>query len=127
MRRPTPEVLDLLASCSPGVAELALALRRVVLSEAPQAEEVPYSVYAQVIVFKIPERKGGAFCYVAAYAHHVNLGFYNGTALPDPHRLLEGTGKKMRHIKFQSPNDLQPALLRGYIRAAMERIGGADC
>src|SRR5215469_12693280 len=62
MRKPSPQLLDLLAVCSPGVTNLALALRELVLSEAPEAEEVLYSVYAQVIVFKIPGRKRGAFC-----------------------------------------------------------------
>src|SRR5205823_5618169 len=75
MRRPSPELLSLLTDCNPGVAQLALALRELVLTEAPESEEVLYSVYAEVVVFKIPRVKGGAFCYVAAYARHVNLGF----------------------------------------------------
>jgi len=61
---------------------LALALRELVLMEAPEAEEVLYSVYAEVIVFRFPGRKRGAFCYVAAYSHHVNLGFYYGAEWP---------------------------------------------
>jgi len=121
MRKPSPQLLDLLADCSPGVAQLALALRELVLTEAPEAEEVLYSVYAEVIVFKLPKVKGGAFCYVAAYARHVNLGFYRGGELPDPRRVLKGTGKKMRHIRFDSPDDLRHGYLRTYIRAAIER------
>ena len=61
MRKPSPQLLDLLADCSPGVTHLALALRELVLTEAPEAEEVLYSVYAQVIVFKLSGRKRGAF------------------------------------------------------------------
>ncbi len=121
MRRPSPELLDLLADCAPGVAQLALALRELVLREAPEAEELLYSVYAEVIVFKLPQVKGGAFCYVAAYSHHVNLGFYQGGELPDPHRVLKGTGKKMRHIRFDSLDDLEHGYLRTYIRAAIDQ------
>jgi len=102
---------------------LALALRELVLMEAPEAEEVLYSVYAEVIVFRFPGRKRGAFCYVAAYSHHVNLGFYYGAELPDPHRALKGTGKRMRHIRFDSPDDLRHSYLRGYIRSAIELLG----
>jgi hypothetical protein len=62
MRKPSLELLDLLAACSPGVARLTLALRELVLKEAPEADEVLYSVYAEVIVFKFPGRPGSAFC-----------------------------------------------------------------
>jgi hypothetical protein len=125
MRKPSPQLLDLLADCSPGVTHLALALRELVLTEAPEAEEVLYSVYAEVIVFKFAGRKRGAFCYVAAYSSHVNLGFYLGAQLPDPPRVLTGTGKKMRHIRFDSPDDLRPRYLPTYIRSAIELVGAA--
>ncbi|HTC91687.1 MAG TPA: DUF1801 domain-containing protein [Bryobacteraceae bacterium] len=125
MRKPSPQLLDLLADCSPGVTHLALALRELVLSEAPEAEEVLYSVYAEVIVFKFAGRKRGAFCYVAAYSNHVNLGFYLGAELPDPHRVLKGTGKKMRHIRFDSPDEPLPRYLRTHIRSAIELVGPA--
>jgi hypothetical protein len=105
------------------VAHLALALRELVLTEAPEAEEVLYSVYAQVIVFKLPGRKRGAFCNVAAYSRHVNLVFYYGAELPDPQGVLTGTGKKMRHIRFDSPDDLRHRYLRTYLRSAIELVG----
>ena len=123
MRKPSPQLLDLLADCSPGVTHLALALRELVLTESPEGEEALYSVYAEVIVFKFAGRKRGAFCYVAAYSNHVNLGFYLGAQLPDPHRVLKGTGKKMRHIRFDSPDDLRPRYLRTYVRSAIELVG----
>jgi hypothetical protein len=41
-----------------------------------------------------------AFGYVAAFKDHVNLGFFFGALLPDPARLLEGTGKRGRHVKL---------------------------
>lgn len=42
-----------------------------------------------------------AFGYVNVFTSHVNVGFYNGALLKDPHKLLLGTGKRMRHVKFQ--------------------------
>jgi hypothetical protein len=41
------------------------------------------------------------FGYVNAFTAHVNVGFFHGAALPDPARLLEGTGKRMRHVKLR--------------------------
>ena len=125
MRRPSPELLDLLTDRTPGVAQLALALRELVLTEAPEAEELLYSVYAEVIVFKLPKVKGGAFCYVAAYSRHVNLGFHRGGELADPDCVLKGTGKKMRHIRFDCLDGMEHGYLRKYIRAAIEQAGAA--
>ncbi len=42
-----------------------------------------------------------AFAYVDAFSAHVNLGFYEGASLPDPASLLEGAGKRMRHVKLR--------------------------
>jgi hypothetical protein len=41
------------------------------------------------------------FGYVNIFTSHVNVGFFHGAALPDPARLLEGTGKFMRHVKLR--------------------------
>ena len=42
-----------------------------------------------------------AFCYVNAFTAHVNVGFFLGAWLDDPAGLLEGTGKRMRHVKLK--------------------------
>jgi hypothetical protein len=122
VRQPGPQLLDFLGACLPAVARMALALRDLVLSEAPDAEEVLYSVYAEVIVFKLPGRPGGAFCNVAACSRHVNLVFYRGSELPDPHHVMKGSGKKMRHIRFDSVEEVDRGFVRSYIRAAIEQL-----
>jgi hypothetical protein len=40
------------------------------------------------------------FGYVDVFTSHVNVGFFHGATLPDPARLLQGTGKFMRHVKL---------------------------
>lgn len=42
-----------------------------------------------------------AFAYVDAFGAHAAIGFYEGASLPDPARLLEGGGKRMRHVKLR--------------------------
>lgn len=42
-----------------------------------------------------------AFGYVNVLTSHVNVGFFQGSSLPDPSRLLQGTGKFMRHVKVK--------------------------
>jgi hypothetical protein len=41
-----------------------------------------------------------AFGYVNAYRDHVNVGFFRGSEIADPARLLVGTGRFMRHVKL---------------------------
>jgi hypothetical protein len=41
------------------------------------------------------------FGYVNVFTAHVNVGFFQGASLPDPTRLLQGTGKFMRHGKLK--------------------------
>lgn len=42
-----------------------------------------------------------AFGYVNVFTAHVNVGFFLGAWLDDPAGLLEGTGKRMRHVKLK--------------------------
>lgn len=42
------------------------------------------------------------FAYVNVYTAHVNVGFFHGASLPDPHRLPQGSGKFMRHVKLKA-------------------------
>jgi hypothetical protein len=59
-----------------------------------------------------------AFGYVDAFTAHVNVGFFRGAELPDPGRLLEGTGRFMRHVKLRPGHHVDAAALTTLIRAA---------
>ena len=58
------------------------------------------------------------FGYVNIFRAHVNVGFFNGAALPDPAGLLKGTGKRMRHVKLMPYTDANTAALAALIAAA---------
>jgi hypothetical protein len=121
-RSPDPQLLGFLEAYDPHIADLALALREVILEEAPDASESIYQVYTVAIWFGFSGKMKDMFCYIATNAGHVNLGFPHGTSMPDPNRLLEGEGKTMRHIKFRSRSDLERPFVRRYIQAAMEQV-----
>ena len=59
-----------------------------------------------------------AFAYVAVFRAHANVGFFRGAELRDPAGLLEGTGKRMRHVKVKPGIDLDSAALEALIEAA---------
>ena len=53
------------------------------------------------------------FGYVNVFTWHVNVGFFHGASLPDPARILQGTGKFMRHVKLRPETPANtPALSR---------------
>ena len=63
-----------------------------------------------------------AFGYVDAFSVHVNVGFFYGVALDDPAGLLEGAGKRMRHVKLRWAQDVDAAALSELIAAAYRDI-----
>jgi hypothetical protein len=55
--------------------------------------------------------KDAPFGYVNSFKSHVNVGFFHGAALEDPAGLLQGSGKRMRHVKLKPGTELNvPAL-----------------
>jgi hypothetical protein len=126
MRRPPdPQLLGFLESYDRHISDLALALREIVLEEAPDASESVYQVYTVAIWFGFSGKMKDMFCYIATNAKHVNLGFPHGTSLADPYGVLEGDGKTMRHIKFASLGDVERPFVRRYIQTAMEQAAPA--
>jgi hypothetical protein len=59
-----------------------------------------------------------AFGYVNTFRSHVNVGFFNGAALRDPMNLLEGTGKRMRHVKLKPGRYIDSSSLTALIQDA---------
>lgn len=66
--------------------------------------------------------RDAAFAYVNAFRAHVNVGFFHGVALPDPASLLQGDGKRMRHVKIRPGLALDEPALEALIAAAYRDI-----
>jgi len=63
-----------------------------------------------------------AFAYVDAFAAHASLGFFHGVDLADPAGLLQGAGKRMRHVKLSWGHPPDGAALGALIDAAYRDI-----
>ena len=59
-----------------------------------------------------------AFGYVNVFTAHVNVGFFRGAEIADPHRLLEGNGTFMRHVKLRPEHDVDASALTKLIETA---------
>jgi len=62
------------------------------------------------------------FGYVNTFKNHVNVGFFYGALLEDPAGLLEGSGKRMRHVKLRPGSAFDTQGLRNLIDAAYADI-----
>jgi Domain of unknown function (DU1801) len=58
------------------------------------------------------------FGYVNCFKSHLNVGFFNGAELADPVGLLQGSGKRVRHVKLKPGLELNSAALCDLIDAA---------
>jgi hypothetical protein len=118
--KPRPEYLKFLSAYEPRITELALAARKLVLEEAPEAIELIYDAYSAVTVgYSFTGRPGDAFIHIAAYARWVNLGFNYGSQLEDPRKVLQGTGQWIRHIRITEPADVKDPVLRAFVNSAI--------
>ena len=120
MRKAPEELREFLSLYDPNIAKLFFATRRIVLSAAPEANELIYNAYnAVTAAYAFSSRLQEAFCHVAAYSGHVNLGFNRGAELSDPAGVLVGSGARIRHIRIGRPADLRAPALQPLLRAAV--------
>ncbi|MBX3275535.1 MAG: DUF1801 domain-containing protein [Sandaracinaceae bacterium] len=109
---------ELLEASAPGVRPLLLEARRLVRELHPEVDEEVRLGDRAVSWGLGPKKMTEGYAYVMPHATHANLGFYQGALLDDPAGLLEGTGKRMRHAKLKTVEDVERC--RGLLVAALE-------
>ena len=111
---------DAITESAPHSQMLARRIRELIAHIYPHVVEVPWP-HQQTVGYGIgPKKMSEHFCYIDAHRNHVNLGFNYGADLPDPDHLLEGSGKRFRHIKFHNAEDVKRPALRRLLEAAIE-------
>lgn len=109
---------DFLANYSPQVRELALGTRALILRVFPDALEL-VDAPSKIIAYGRGRKYADLVCALAPFRGHVNLMFARGAALPDPAGLLQGTGKRARHVRLTSPAGLDNPALFTLLEAAL--------
>lgn len=110
---------DLMAGVPAELEMVARRLRDLVLDVHPQSVEVVRLGDNAASYGVGPKKMSEAYCYIMSQNRWVNLGFYHGAVLPDPNGLLEGTGKRLRHVKVRSLTAVADPALRALIEAAL--------
>jgi hypothetical protein len=110
---------DLLDACSPAVQRLVVDARRYVRRWLPAASE-SVDIKARRIGYSYGPGYKGLVCTLILSKAGVKLGLVGGAALPDPHGLLEGSGKVHRHVPLSAPRDLRRPGVRELLLGASD-------
>jgi hypothetical protein len=62
----------------------------------------------------------GPMIWMKAYPKHVDIGFWRGTEMEDPKKVLTGDGERMRHIKITSVKEIPADALRDLVKQAVK-------
>ena len=124
MKTTTPEkqLAGFIAKFTPEVAALIRAARKRMRARLPRATEFVYDNYNFFVVGYGPgERPSEAIFSLAAQAKGVSLCFLQGKGLPDPKKILRGSGNLVRNIRLESAATLDRPEIRALMTAALER------
>jgi hypothetical protein len=104
---------DLFGTYSPDVQAIAHRLREMIFEVLPEAQETVYLGWRIALYKEITE-----ICGIQPASDRCNFYLTKGAFLRDPHGLLEGTGKSIRHVKVRSVVGLPIDDLQELIRQA---------
>ena len=112
------DVDRLLSEHSPELQAIERALRATIRAEFPGAvEQVDFS--NKLIAFGRSMKIRGLLFALIAHKSHVNLQLADGAVLPDHDGLIEGTGKRIRHIKVRTVAEASSTAVVAAIRAQL--------
>jgi hypothetical protein len=116
---------EVLAQASPNLQPVCQALKMAIAALHPQYTEVAWPRLGIASYGIGPKKMTEHYAYIAVQSSHVNLGFYRGAQFKDPDRLLQGTGKGLRHVKLHRASEADsPALIALLVEAIKERQEG---
>ncbi|SRR5260221_1315062 len=117
----TKDLLKFLKPFPDDVKERVLWLREFVWDLYPQTNELIYDNYNAVAFGWSPTDKvGHTFCSIAVgrTSHNVHFGFYWGSEIADPQKILIGQGNQYRYILVPDKKDFPTAYIKKLVKEA---------
>jgi hypothetical protein len=111
----SPEVDAYIAKLGYEFEDIATSLRDLIFEAIPEITE---SFKWKQPVYE----RDGLICYIAGFSEYVALGFYHGAYIDDPKKMLEGTGKQLRHIKIHNSQELK----KGYFEKLLQEAANLE-
>lgn len=118
---PQAQLNAFLSKYNDGMQALTKKVLAGMRKRVPGAVELVYDNYnALVIAFAATERATDAILSIAVYPRWVNLFFAHGATLLDPKKILQGSGKTVRHVVLREAADLDDREIGALIKRALE-------
>ena len=117
----TKNLLKFLTPFPDEIREMAMWLREFVWDLYPKTNELIYDNYNAVAFGWSPTDKvGHTFCSIAVgrSSYNVHFGFYWGSEISDPDKILLGQGNQYRYILVKSKNDFPKAYIKKLVKEA---------
>jgi hypothetical protein len=113
------QLAGFIAKFDPILAKLIRSVRRALRQRFPTANELVYDNYNFFVIgYSSSERPSDTIVSLAANAKGVGLSFYYGATLPDPHKILLGSGNQNRFIRLESAATLGRPGVEALLKAA---------
>ena len=104
---PDKQIAGFLAKFDHALANKIQACRTILRKRFPTAVEIVYDNYNFLVFgFAATDRPSSTLVAIAANSKGVGLSFYWGATLPDPHKILEGSGSQNRFVRLPTPETL---------------------
>jgi len=121
-RSPEKELAAFVAKFTPAMAARIRAARKRMRALLPTAIELVYDNYNFFVIGYGPsERASEAIFSLAAHANGLALCFLQGAKLPDPKKILRGSGNVVRNVRLEDDATIDRPEVRALIRVALQR------
>ena len=122
VKTPERQLDEFISKYSPTVQAIAREALTKMRQRLPGAIELVYDNYnALAIGFGPTERASEVFFSIALFPRWVSLFVMGGAHLPDPHNILKGSGKGVRHIVLENAATLERPAVQTIMKLALER------
>ena len=103
----------------PSVKQLATSTRNFLLKIIPEAKE-EVDIPAKMIAYGLGAGYKGMICTILLSKTGVKIGLNRGSELPDPEKLLGGTGKVHRYVQIRDEKILKSKALKDLVAAGIK-------
>jgi hypothetical protein len=114
-------VEEFLSNYPEEIRRISVELRKMARNTMPRAHEF---LYYDAINYSVDDSPLKRVCYISPMEKYVTLGFLSGAQLDDQHHMLQGSGKRARHVKIRTLEETKNAALKDLVKAAWTH--GAD-
>ena len=119
---PAKQLAGFIAKFHPDVARIIRGCRAALRKRFPTANELVWDNYNFFVIgYCTTERPSSCIVSLAAGANGVGLSFYHGATLPDPHKILLGSGVQNRFVRLPSAKTLSEPAVAALIAAAVKQ------